>query len=210
MCTIRVYQSGLVIANPALSKREAEDYDLSNVFMSNRGFDEIVKNGERLTTYQFYTREGLIFEYSIESSDESRYGCDNDDIIAERNHLNQEKLDHRRELLRKEFEESGRLYDEYCKWTNQASVEIVSASGFYAPNMFLRLPFGSHLMIRYQLKAIDGDKSVAVFKGLTNYVQSFPVLSNSLEFIVRFSMALVTVFFVSMSTPHDSTIHSWC
>ncbi|KAL7521859.1 hypothetical protein ACHAWX_006547 [Stephanocyclus meneghinianus] len=198
MCTIRVYQSGLVIANPALSKREAEDNDVSSVFMSNRGFDEIVKNGERLTTYQLYTKDGSMYEYSIESSGESNNSCVNDEIIAERSDLNEEKLDERRVLLRKEFEESGRLYDEYCKWTNQVSVEIVSASGFYVPNMFLRVPYGSHLMIRYQLKAIDGNNSVAVFKGLTNYVQSFPVLSNSIEFIVHFTMALVVVFFVAM------------
>eukprot|EP00804_Cyclotella_cryptica_P006547 CCRYP_012814-RA/>CCRYP_012814-RA protein AED:0.03 eAED:0.01 QI:0/0/0/1/1/1/2/0/487 len=198
LCTIRMHRSGLVIATPALSKREAEDFDVGNVFMSCRGFDEIVKNGERLTTYQCQTREGSIYEYSIESNVESCNSFDTDALIAEYNNLQRENIDQRRELLRKEFEDSGRLYDECCNWTSQASVEIVSAKGFCVPNMFLRVPFGSNLMIRYKVKAINGSESVTVLKGYTDSAQSFCVLSNSLEFIVHFTMTLVVVFFVAM------------
>ena len=202
LCTIRAHQDGSFTATPALSSVEAEDYDKNSVHRSAQGWAEVANNGERLTTYTISSSSGgSLYEYSIECSI-GEHGCiiDNDKLISERHNLNMDILEHRRKLIYKEFESSGRLYEECSiNWSKYAHVEIVSARGFIHPNTLLSMPFGSKLMIKYRLLGgFYGDCSKRIIlKGNTDSVECFSAASNSVEFFVHFILAFTTVVFVS-------------
>ena len=199
LCTIRAHQSGFVTATPAASTIEAEDFDDSNVFLSNRAVDKIKTNGERISTYQV-KYDGKVYEYSIEHNigDWSRR-LDHDALIDKQNDFNMELMDQRRNCIYKECERTGRLYkNSSSDCSTHAYIEIVSASNFAHPNMLLTMPFGASLKISYKLTKTthDGRKEV-VRKGHTDSVRRFSPIYNSIEFIVQFVVAFVIVLFVS-------------
>ena len=207
LCEIRSYQSGLMVSTPALSVIECEDYDDNNMFLSNRGMQQILNNGERLTTYTLSTNYGSVYEYSVECSSIGQYSraLDHDLLIDKQRDLNEKALHHRREAILKDFETSGRIYqDSSDKWSNQVHIEITSACGFHHPNIFLSMPFGSSLMIKYRLlkRSLIGDGKV-VLKGHTHNAQSFSLISNGIELTVHFTVAFVIILFVSMQRIHQ-------
>ena len=204
LCEIQSYQSGLIVSTPALSVIECEDYDEhGNTFLSNRGMEQILNNGERLTTYTLSTNDGSVYEYSVECSlGQHSRAFDHDLLIDKQSDLDEKVLNRRREAILKDFETSGRLYqDNSDNWSNQAHIEITSAGGFHHPNTLLSMPFGSSLMIKYRLLKPSpiGDGKV-VLKGHTDNAQSFSLISCGIEFIVHFTVAFVIILFVSMHT----------
>lgn len=201
LCTIKAYEDQ-VVATPAFSTIEAEDYDNNNVFLSNRGAQMIALEGERLTTYTIFSSKGNQYCYSIECNIESGRGLNLDQRIHQQNDLRRESLCRQRELIRKDFENSGRLYQDCCrKWSNHTSVEIISAAGFLHPNILFSIPTQPRLMIRYRLlKKSSKGNDVVVLKGHTDRVTNTPAVRSTIEFAVSFVVTFIVIFFVSM---HD-------
>lgn len=199
LCTIRAHQSGFVTATPATSTIEAEDFDDSNVFLSNKALDEIKINGERISTYHLKCG-GKVYEYSIEHSigDRSRR-LDHDVFVDKQNDINRELMEERRNNIYKEFERTGRLYQNNCRnCSTHAYIEIVSASDFTHPNKLLTMPFGASLMIKYRLtKTTHGECKEVIRMGHTDSVKRFSQIHKSIEFITHFVVAFIIVFFVS-------------
>jgi hypothetical protein len=197
LCTIKVHKNGIVKSTPGFSVTEAEEYD-NGLFMSKRGFEEAMTSGKRISTYSFQTHDGSVYEYCIESNEQQRtHEMDNDQFIASQMELDREIIDSWRELIRKDYEDSGRLYEESCCSTSQACVEVITATGFHHENMLLSTPFGSNLTIRYQLKVVNDGCKNTLMKGHTNVVQSIALIHSSIEFMVQFILAFVVVCFVS-------------
>lgn len=197
LCIIKVHQSGLVSASPAWSVQEAEDCDDNSLFASNKGLDEAINKGTRLTTYAFATTAGSIYEYSVEWNVEASRSHDLEQRVFNQNDINREINEQRRDVVRKDFESTGRVYEAECNWTNQAHVEIVSASGFLEPNILLSFPFGSKLMIKYKAMVPSETKEneVVVSKGTTNRVQPCLILRTSIQFLIYFTVAFVGISF---------------
>lgn len=210
LCTIKAYESGLVIATPAFSTFEPEECDDNDIFLSSKSMDQITSQGSRLTTYTS-TLHGYQFEYSIECSiGEGDCGVDittifRDDadgnFIKRQNNIHREENNGRRDFILKDYENSGRFYvDCDAKWTHHACIEIVSASGFFLPNAMSSVPHGFELAIKYRvLNASNDGPDAVVIKGNTNVAQSSPPFSY-IEFTVNFFVVLVVFLFVSIKS----------
>lgn len=127
------------------------------------------------------------------SSVECGRRLDNDQLIAEHNDLNRELVDRRREVILKDFENSGRLYEDDGS-SRQASIEIVSANDFLHPNTILTLE-QPRLLIRYKLLKSNNE---VILKGETDAVQNSSTIHSTIEFTVQFIVAFVAVIFVSI------------
>jgi hypothetical protein len=202
LCTIKAYENGLVVATPAISTVES-DFSANNLFLSTRGAQMIAQQGEPLTTYTVVASNGNQYCYCIECNiiGEPGRGFDLDQTIRQRNDFRRDVLCRQRELIRKDFENSGRLYQDCCrKWSNHASIEIISADGFLHPNILFSMT-QPRLMIRYRLiKTSSEGNDVVVLKGHTDRVMKTPAIGSTIEFAVHFTATFVVIIFVSTQT----------
>ena len=163
----------------------------------------IAQQGEPLTTYTVVASNGNQYCYCIECNiiGEPGRGFDLDQTIRQRNDFRRDVLCRQRELIRKDFENSGRLYQDCCrKWSNHASIEIISADGFLHPNILFSMT-QPRLMIRYRLiKTSSKGKDVVVLKGHTDRVMKTPAIGSTIEFAVHFTATFVVIIFVSTQT----------
>ena len=122
--------------------------------------------------------------------------------FAEQQLVYRELVEERRERIRKEFESFDCMFEEDTEWDRQAHIEIVSVAGFDESNMLLSTPFGSSIVIRYRILKLGGsqkttDEENVVMKGTTASVQSYPAARGSVEFVTYFTVAFLSIAFVS-------------
>ncbi len=200
LCIIKVHKNGLISSYPGWSEEEAEDCDDNRIFASDKGFNETREHGSRLTTFNFTTPMGSVYEYSIEPVGGLSYSDGVERMITQQNDQHQEQYEVRRGLIRKEIEPIVYTMNKNESWNYQAHVEIVSANGFEESNMLLCAPFGSSMMIRYQIYAKktnsirDGADDDVLSRGFTNSVHRHSPMYSSLGLIVVSLLVLYLSF----------------
>eukprot|EP00569_Conticribra_weissflogii_P009258 CAMPEP_0171371884 /NCGR_PEP_ID=MMETSP0879-20121228/8925_1 /TAXON_ID=67004 /ORGANISM="Thalassiosira weissflogii, Strain CCMP1336" /LENGTH=601 /DNA_ID=CAMNT_0011880549 /DNA_START=281 /DNA_END=2086 /DNA_ORIENTATION=+ len=211
LCIIKVHKNGLVSSYPGWSEEEPEDCDDSRIFASDKGLNETREQGSRLTTFSFTSPLGSVYEYTIEPVGGLSYDDGVERMITKQNCRFQEKDELRRDFIRRKLEPFVYTMNKNESWNYQANIEIVSATGFEESNILLCAPFGSSMMIRYQIYAkktkstTDGVHDDVLSKGITNRVHRHSLKKYSWGLII-ISFFVVNMIFavISMFTIGDA------
>lgn len=206
LCIMKVHKNGLVSTYPGWSEEEPEDCDDSRLFASDKGLNETREQGSRLTTFTFTTPMGSVYEYTIEPVGGLSYDEGVERMITKQNGRFQEKDELRRDFIRRKLEPFVyTMIKNNELWNYQANVEIVSATGFEESNILLCAPFGSSMMIRYQIYAkktksnIDDADDDVLSRGITNSVHRHSLIKYSWGI----SFLVVSIIFAAVSHGGD-------
>lgn len=67
LCTMKLYQSGILEVTPGFSNIEAEDSDHDgDIFVDDKDLENAANKGPKLTTFTFLTPLGSIYQYTLE------------------------------------------------------------------------------------------------------------------------------------------------
>ncbi len=66
LCTMKLYNRGILEVTPGFSNIESEDSDDDDIFVNNEALEISANKGSKLTTFTFSTPSGSIFQYSLE------------------------------------------------------------------------------------------------------------------------------------------------
>lgn len=133
LCTMKLYESGLLEVTPGFSNIETEHSDDDHIFVSSESLEKRALKGAKLTTFIFTTSTGSIYQYTLEWVD----------FLVDQTELEslaiQEMDEHYRQLAQKRKNILERLNENNASadWVTRPgdeeliNIELSSAYGFY-------------------------------------------------------------------------------